>query len=175
MLARLFAILSAVMLITACRGDRGEALFTLEYAPLTFALEPGLLPRTAWVVEFPSIPSNYDFFLQQSGHADTEVNAVGAGIGRLTSLDNVDFDFVSEISVRICDVGSPRCAEFDEVYYIDDLYGRRLSSINLQPGLRNLKSTLQKGRFKMELVFVFGDITPFRVDCRFDYSFVALQ
>ena len=162
-------------MLLGCRQDAGEPLFDLLYPPFEFTIPAGYSPFQALVFEFNNIPTNYGNFLNNSGTSREEVTSVVPLFGRLTSLDGLDFGFLSAISVRVCPIGNDPCTDFDEVFYLDDLYRRNLNTLNLDPGLRNVEDLLSGDLYKMELVFFAAEITPFVVDCRFDFGFQAVK
>ncbi len=158
-----------------CREDVGERLFELLYPPQEFQIPAGYSPFQALVFEYNNIPTNYGNFLDNSGHSRDEVTQVVPLFGRLTSLDGLDFGFLSAVSVRVCPIGPDPCTQFDEVFFLDDLFRRNLTVLNLDPGLRNVEDLLSGDLYKMELVFFAGEVTPYVVDCRFEYGFEAVK
>ena len=102
----------------------GERLFDMRYERIDFTIPAGLnafLPR---VFEVSSMDSNIDFYLKENGIEEERIKAISPFSARLQALDNFDYDFVREISIRVCPVGSDPCTPADEVFYIDDIQRR---------------------------------------------------
>jgi hypothetical protein len=170
----LYALLT-VFLLTTCREDTGDPLFDLLYAPLEFNLPAGQNPFTAPTAAFSNIPTNYANFLNASGHSFDEVTGVLPLFARLTSLDGLDFGAFTAISIRVCPINQGECTQFDEVFYIDNIFRRNLDVLNLDPGLRNLKDLFEGPFYRMEIVFFPGEVTPYSLDLRLEYGFQAVR
>lgn len=163
------------MILMTCRQDAGEPLFDLVYQPREFQIPAGYGSFTALVFSYDNLPTNFGSQLNISGHDVTEVTQIVPLYARLESLDGLDFGFLTSVSVRVCERGPDPCTDFDEVFYLDDLFRRNLTVLNLDPGLRNMKEILSGDLYKMELVFFSGEVTPYNVDCRFEYGFQAVN
>jgi hypothetical protein len=170
-----FLLLLSTLALASCRDDIGESLFDMNYPPREFNLPAGLNTTVAYVQSITNIPTSYPDFVNTSGHSADEVTKIVPRFARLISLDGLDLGFLSSISVRICPVTQQDCSFADEVFYIDDLYRRSLSTVNLDPGLGNVKDLLSGGLYKLEIVMFPGEITPYSVDCRLEYSFEAFK
>ena len=162
-----------VLLAFGCRQDQGERLFLLSYLPQEFVIPAGYSPFQTLVFSYENLPTNYQLFLSQSIVSDADVLAIVPNFATITSLDNLDFGFLNAVSIRLCPVGSERCTEADEVFFLTDLYRRRLDRLNLNPGLRNVRPLMSGLRYKMEVVFFPGETTPYNITCRLDYGFEA--
>ncbi|MCB0639485.1 MAG: hypothetical protein KDC54_22820 [Lewinella sp.] len=174
-LSYLFAALLLVVLASGCRRDSGEPLFDLVYPPLEFNLPAGQSPFTAPTASFTNIPTNYANFLTAAGHSFDEVSGVVPLYARLTSLDGLDFGAFTAVSIRVCPITQGECTQFDEVFYLDDLYRRNISVLRLDPGLRNVKDLLEGDFYRMEIVFFPGEVTPYSLDIRLEYGFQAVR
>lgn len=163
----------SALLALGCRQDQGERLFLLSYLPQEFVIPAGYSPFQTLVFSYENLPTNYQLFLSQSIVSDADVLAVVPNFATITSLDNLDFGFLNAVSIRVCPVGSERCTEADEVFFLTDLYRRRLDRLNLNPGLRNVRPLMSGLRYKMEVVFFPGETTPYNITCRLDYGFEA--
>jgi hypothetical protein len=170
-----FLLLLCTLTYSSCRDDIGESLFEMNYPPREFVLPAGLNTTVAYVQSINNIPTSYPDFVNASGHSADEVTKIVPRFARLISLDGLDLGFLSSISVRICPITQQDCSFADEVFYIDDLYRRDLSTVNLNPGLGNVKDLLSGGLYKLEIVMFPGEITPYTVDCRLEYSFEAFK
>lgn len=171
----IFLLSLSVLAFSGCRDDLGESLFEMNYPPREFNIPAGLNTTVAYVQLINNIPTSYPDFVNTSGHSADEVNKIVPRFARLISLDGLDLGFLSSVSLRICPVTQQDCSFADEVFFVDDLYRRNLTTINLDPGLSNVKDLLSGGLYKLEVVLFPGEITPYTVDCRLEYSFEAFK
>jgi hypothetical protein len=170
-----FFLLTVVILFSACRDEIGEALFEMDYPPKSFTLPAGTNTFVSSVVAISNIPTNYPNFLNASGYSNMDVTKIVPRYARLVSLDGLDTGFLTEVSVRICPNNQQDCTVADEAFYIDNIYRRNISNINLQPGLGNFKDLLSSGLYRLEVVFFLGEIAPYSVDFRLEYGFQAFK
>ena len=171
-----FGFLIAIILMTlSCREDSGEFIFEMPFQNLEFELPAGLSTFSAYVQEF-ELDSNIDFFLASNSTDTTSIKAFNPAFARIQALDNgVDFEYIREISIRICPIGDDPCTLVDEVFFIDSftpLFGDR---IDLLPSLRNARRDLIQDKFKMEIVFQLNFISPYSVLNRLDLRFDAVR
>ncbi len=173
---RLTLLLSTfTLLLLTCRQDTGESLFEMTYPPLEFSILAGQNPFVVDVVQVSNIPTLFPDFVATSGQDPLDINRILPRYARLISLDGLEFGFLSSVSVRVCPNTQLDCDLSDEVFFIDDLYRRRLSTINLDPGLGDVQDLLSGSLYKLEVVFTYAEITPFSVDCRLEYGFEAFK
>ncbi|WP_020537165.1 hypothetical protein [Lewinella cohaerens] len=168
-------LLTVVTLFGSCRDEIGESLFEMDYPPKSFTLAAGTNTFVSSVVAVSNIPTNYPSFLNASGYSATDVTKIVPRYARLVSVDGLDTGFLSEVSVRICPNSQQDCTAADEAFYIDDIYRRNISNINLLPALGNFKDLLSSGLYKLEVVFFLGEISPYSVDFRLEYGFEAFK
>lgn len=171
-----FLLIIASLLLFACRKDNRVRLFEIAYPNTFFDLPAGMsyvLPR---VFEVPAVRSNYNVFLNSSGFADEMVQVVSPLSATITSLDpGLRYDFLREVSVRICPIGSEPCTPADEVFYIDRIQRIANDRIQLLPTLRNVKSYISEEFFKLEVVFFLETTSPYYVESKLDMVFEATQ
>lgn len=172
---RFLSLLLIVLLLTTCRDEAGESLFPMSYPPKTFTLPGGTNTFASSVVSITNIPTDFPNFLSTTGYASSDVTKILPNSARLTATDGLDIGFLSEISVRICPNTPADCSIADEAFYIDDLYRRRITAVNLQPNLGDFKDVLSSGLYKMEVVLFLGEISPYSVDFRLEYGFEAFR
>lgn len=171
----LFLGLLAGLLATGCRTDRGERLFEIFYEPIQFQLPAGLAFPNSWVLQQIPVDSRYAEFLDNTNTSPDEVTAVGGAMARLIALDGNDFSGLSSVALRFCAVSEPACTEADEVFFLGDLFGRRQTTLRLNPGLRNIESLVASGEFQMELIVTPAVSTQTNISCRLEYSLEAVR
>lgn len=167
-------IITLLILSIACKKDRRERIFELTYPNFEFQFPAGLSQFQARVFAFPVVATDINNYLQQFSTDTSAITAINPYYATITNNNNIDFDFLQEVSVRACPVGT-ECSAFDEVFYLDDLRNRNLSRLNLLPTLRNMKSLLSGQNFRLEIVFFLSEISPFTMDCRLEMGFEAVR
>lgn len=166
--------LICLLLTAACRKERRERLFEMTYPNIEFQLPAGLSQFQARVFSFPSVPTDISTYLQQFSTDTSAIFAINPFYARIINDNNVDFDFLQEVSVRACPVGT-ECSAFDEVFYLDDLRNRRLQRLDLLPTLRNVKGLFSGPAYRLDVVFFLSEISPFSLDCRLEMGFEAVR
>jgi len=173
---KIYLLVLGIGLFFSCQQDSRERLFEMVYPNITFELPAGLSNATPWAFEQESRSTNINFFLDNNAADTSVVEGILPLSARITSLDSgFGYDFVEEISVRICEEGRALCTPADEVFYIDDLRGRAGQSVDLLPSLRNARRDLVRNRYRLEIVFFFRLSTPYSVRSRLDMSFEAVR
>lgn len=163
-----------LLFMFSCTRERGERLFEMVYPNTRFVIPAGLSSALPRVFE-DRVVSSISFYLDENMVDSSRIVAINPFSATLRSLDNTDFDFVNEISVRVCPDGPEPCTFADEVFYIDDLLNRAGDQVRFLPTLRNVRKIMLQERFKMEIVFFFAFTTPFTVDSQFDMVFEAVE
>lgn len=165
-----------LFLLVGCTKDSRVALFELFYPNNNFTIQAGLGGFFPIEKEWNQIQTNFTFFLNQSGVEEDLITGIRPVSARLTSNDpSLDFFFVEEVSVRICDVEEENCIDADEAFYIDRLQGRANDVIELLPTLVDFKDLIKGNRFKLELIFFLSANTPYNLPGRLDMTFEAVQ
>lgn len=172
---KLWFYLVTISLLTACSKDDRERLFEMSYPAIDFEIPAGLSASLPRVFERDNIPTNIRYFLNEYNLDTAQIGRILPFSARLTALDNIDYDFVDEISVRICEADAEQCLTGDEVFYIDNLQGREDDVIELLPGLGDAKDILTQDEYKLEVVFFFWNTTPISVRSRLDMIFEAVE
>lgn len=175
MIKKLSIPLFLFFLLLGCSKGERERLFEMTYPAIDFEIPAGLSPSLPRVFEKDNIPSNIDFFLRQNNLDTSQITRIQPFSARITALDNLDYDFVQEVSVRICEAGAEQCSRADEVFYIDNLNEREDDVIELLPSLGDAKPELTGEEFKLEVVFFFRFTTPYSVRSRLDMTFEAVR
>jgi hypothetical protein len=165
---------SFLLLSIACRKDRRERIFEMTYPNFEFQFPAGLSQFQSRVFAFPSITTDIDSYLQQFSTDTSAVAAINPLYANIYNDNNLDFDYLEEVSVRVCPVGQ-ECTPFDEAFYLDNLRNRSLSRLQLLPTLRNLKPVLAGKNYRLEIVFFLSEISPFTLDCRLEMGFEAVR
>ncbi len=173
---KLMIFLLSLLLMVACSDDDRERLFDMPYPDIQFEIPAGLSATLPRVFERDNLATNIEFFLQDNDLETEMITAINPVAAQITAIDNINYNFVREISVRICDAGSEACGPADEVFFIDRLDEEQVGRVvELLPSLRSAKRNLIQERFKLEVVFFFTNTTPFVVESRLDMRFEAVR
>ncbi len=165
-----------LLLLTAfaCKQDTGVRLFEMVYPNTRFVIPAGLSAALPRVFE-DRVSSNIEFYLNENMVDSTQIKAINPFSATIRSLDNEDYDYIREISVRACPDGPEPCTIADEIFYIDNIVNRAGSEVRLLPTLRNARKILLEPRFKLEILFFFAFTTPYSVDSQFDMVFEVVE
>lgn len=172
---KLLSVWGLAILLVACTKDNRERLFEMAYPGIDFEIPAGLSNSLPRVFERDNQPTNIQEFVRQTGIDTAVISGIIPQTARITSLDNLDYDFVEEVSVRVCPAGSAQCTMAEEVFYIDNLQGRAGRTIELLPSLGNAKRVLTKKSYRLEVVFFFRYTTPYTMRSRLDMTFEAVR
>ena len=160
----------------SCRGDNGVTLFEMVYPNITFDMPAGLAGNLPRAFSLDDLRTNFEAYIIENNIDTAFIDRIEPTAATLIALDDVRFDFLSEISVRICDAGSATCTVRDEVFYIDNLFNDRpRSELRLLPSLINAKRQLTQRRFKLEVWFRFVGVSPSVIPIRLDMQFNAVE
>jgi len=158
----------------ACQRDTGQRLFEMVYPNTRFVIPAGLSATLPRVFE-ERVSTNIEFYLNQNMVDTAQIRAINPFSATLRSLDNQDYDYIREISVRACpDEGDP-CTVADEIFYIDNIVNRAGREVRLLPTLKNARPILLKPQFKLEIIFFFAFTTPYSVESQFDMVFEVVE
>jgi hypothetical protein len=159
-----------------CAKDSGDRLFEMYFLDTRFNIQAGWSASVPRAFELNGVQSGIATYLADNNLSLENVTAIRPLTARITSLEGgLDYDFVREISIRVCPDGSAACTPADEVFYIDNLENRGRTVVDLLPTLRNVKTDLGSEKFKLEIVFFFAYITPYSLESRLDMTFEAVE
>lgn len=151
---RLFFFFLLPLCLFNCNPDDNLTVaFEMEYPNLTFEIPAGLNTVESHFFVVNDIPTNKDFFFGNVAEAD--IQTIVPAFARISSLDGnqVDYDFLFEISVRICASGtSINCTR--EIFWRDQIPVNIGSSVNLIPNDIDVKEILTGETFTIEVVLL---------------------
>lgn len=173
---RIFTVLLLVGLVLGCRNDRRRTLFEMIYPNILFEIPAGLgggLPR---VFELEDLRTNFREYLQTNNTDTSFVAGIEPVSANLIALDGERFDFLREVSIRICKNTAEPCNMTDEVFYLDRIQETRIGNeLRLLPTLIDAERILAGDRFKLEVWFYLFGTTPATIPIRMDLRFDALR
>jgi hypothetical protein len=165
-----------LLIAVGCPKDNRIRLFEMFYPNIVFELPAGLSATLPRVYEIPGIATNFEAFLKNSGLNKDLIAGITPYSARISSLDpGLRYDFLREVSIRICATGTKPCTPADEVFYLDRLQRREDDRIDLLPTLRNVKPLLSGQAFKLEVVFFLDVASPYNIESKLDLFFEAIK
>lgn len=173
----LFILLT--LLLFTCKRDKRERLFEILIPNLTFEIPAGLSGGLPRVFALDNLSTGILALAKNAGVDTATITEIRARAATLQAINtNANYDFLREIVIRVCRNGSAECRATDEafnmVYYDERRIGDR---INMNPSLPNLRRTLIRDRYKLEILFYLkpGAITPTSIPTRLDMIFEAVR
>ena len=130
------------------------------------------LPR---VSDWKNVQTNIDFFVNEANSDTALIKSINPFSARITSRDGGRYEFLREVSVRICEANTNQCTPADEVFYIDNLQNRAGEQIDLLPTLRNVKKQLTEETYRLEIVFFLDYPSQFNIESQLDMTFQAVK
>ncbi|MBK9488332.1 MAG: hypothetical protein IPO07_05705 [Haliscomenobacter sp.] len=172
-------VLLPLLLASTCKRDKRERLFEIFIPNITFDIPAGLTGGLPRVFELDNLTSGVLALAKNAGVDTALIVEIRPRAATLSSIQgNGDYSFLREVVIRVCRSGSAECRATDEafnmVYYDDRRIGSR---INMNPSLPNLRRTLIRDRFKLEILFYLkpGAVSPTAISTRLDMIFEAVK
>jgi hypothetical protein len=146
------------------------------YPNILFDMPAGLAGSLPRVFEVNGLQTNYRAYLNEFSVDTALITGIEPISAILTALTDERFDFLREVSVRICDADSPSCNVAEEVFYLDNIQNQRIGSeLRLLPTLINAERVLSQDRFKLEVWFYFFGVSPSTIPIKLDLRFDAVE
>ena len=169
-------VLFAFFTLFACRQDNRDPLFDMFFPNLQFTVQAGENPTLPGSYTKRMISTNIDTYLIDFNTDTTAISEISPLSASLVSINGNDYNFLHEISVRICPDSSEPCQPADEVFYIDRLQEFREDEvIELLPGLRDVREELIGEAIRLEVVMFFAFSPPLNYETQFSMTFRAFE
>lgn len=165
-----------VLLLSTCRQDNRQTLFEMIYPNIVFEMPAGLTGSLPRVFEQNGLRTNFRAYLNEFNVDTALITGIEPISATLAALTDERFDFLREVSIRICDAESASCNVAEEVFYLDNIQNQRVGSeLRLLPTLINAERVLTQERFKLEVWFYFFGVSPSTIPIKLDLRFDAVQ
>jgi len=163
--------LPLLLLFSACTRDTREKLFELRFNNLQFTIPAGLNTFQSYYFPFSPLSTNIQNQLKAFQLTAGDIGGIYPAYATLRALDNnIDLDFIDEVSIRICGINESSCRL--EVFYLQPVPFNAGREIRLLPSLANGQSILLDENFKLEVVLLrLRNISPLTIDCQFEFGF----
>ena len=173
---KVYILILSCTVLFACRNDNRERLFELFYPNFQFTIPAGQSAVLPFALGIRGVDTNIDFYLSEHNTDTTTIKDISALTARLTSIDGLNYNFLNEISIRICPDSPEPCRDADEVFYIDRLQlDRPGDEIQFLPGLRNARDEFIAEEYRLEVVFFMAFSPSFDYESRLDMTFGAFK
>lgn len=157
------------------RSDLGVRLAEVNYPPVDFVIPAGQASFQTFVVAQASLITNLLPTLNDRGVAVSDVDAVGGLRARISSVSGEDFREIERMELRVCNTEARGCTQFDIMFSVSDLTGRRQLVVNLNPGLRNFRPLyLENEAVRVELIIFPSNVTTQTIEARLEWGVQAV-
>lgn len=176
---KILLFIPLIFLLFTCRRDKRERLFEILVPNITFEIPAGLSGGLPRVFELDNISSSVVAQAKSAGIDTATIVEIRPRAATLQAiLGNADYSFIREVVIRVCRSGSAQCFATDEAFNMVYFDERRVGSrINMNPSLPNLRRTLIRERYKLEILFYLwpGAVSPTAIPTRLDMVFEAVR
>lgn len=173
----LFALLP--LIFVTCKRDERERLFEILVPNITFEIPAGLSGGLPRVFALDNISSSVLALAKNAGVDTSTITEIRARAATLQAYNtNANYDFLREIVIRVCRSNAAECRATDEAFNMVYFDERRVGGrINMNPSLPNLRRTLLRDRYKLEILFYLkpGAVSPTAIPTRLDMVFEAVR
>lgn len=168
-----------LFLLATCKKDKRERLFEILVPNITFEIPAGLSGGLPRVFALDNLSSSVVALAKNAGIDTATIVEIRPRAATLQAIQgNADYSFLQEVVIRVCRSGSNVCYATDEAFNIVYYDERKIGSrINLNPSLPNLRRTLIRDRYKLEILFYIkpGAVSPTAIPTRLDMVFEAVK
>jgi hypothetical protein len=167
-----WSLLMAVLILVSCNKDKGTELFVLSHH-VDFTIQPGLNTFDTHIYTVFPIKSLLDQRLDDTGHTLDQVVSIEAKYALLSSVfQDVNLEFIDKVSVYIFD-------PFDannkiEFFYMDEIPYKSKTTIQLFPGIADVKEWVEKEFFGIEIRLNYRQVTPSLTPMRLTFDLRVL-
>jgi hypothetical protein len=98
--------LFSLLLITSCKKDQDEILFPFPLQDIEFSIPPTASPFQVHYFNLENVVTNQEgLFSSNNIDANSDVRIVPLESSLNVLVGNIDYDFIEQMSIRICDAG----------------------------------------------------------------------
>ena len=151
MLKPQWLLLLLILPFLSCEKEK-NLLFNLPFPNLNFTIPAGVNALEAQYFNIDSVPTNLINVAMAQNFDPNQITAVRPASARLQSLfGNVDFDFVFEMTIQLCEVGdkSPNCGR--EIFWRQPVPQNVGDFVDLIPNENNVLEMLEKDMVNIQI------------------------
>ena len=177
----LLFLLIGMSTLWSCKGDQPEIRFRMPIQPIEVTFEAGISTFDSHYYTFQNVPTRFDSLAASFGVSTADIQAVRPRTARILSVfGNVDYDFIRDISVRICSQNEAdrlqageavECAR--EIFWRNPVPEQLGSTLDLIANENDVKSLLEQPRaaYQIKLVSPLRYSTTQFIESRFLMEF----
>jgi hypothetical protein len=163
-----WSLLVAIIILVSCNKDNREELFVINHH-VDFTIQPGLNTLDTHIYAVFPIESLLDERLDDAGRTIDEVVAIESKEAILSSVfQDVNLDFIDKVSVYIFDPFNP--SDKIEFFYLDPIPYKNKTTIQLFPGIADIKEWYEKEFFGVEIRLNYRQVTPSLTNMRLQFD-----
>lgn len=99
-------LLFGLLLITSCKKDKEEILFPFPIQDIDFSIPPTASTFQVHYFNLENVVTNHEGLFSSNNVDETsEFRIVPSESSLNVLVGNIDYDFIEQMSIRICDVG----------------------------------------------------------------------
>ncbi len=148
----LFLLLAVIFLFSACKKDKARTLFVFPLQNIDTEFPPTLSPFQVHYFNISDVPTNYAGLLGSNNTVEEQVERIIPREGRFSVIfGSADYDFIDQMSVRICDQGdeSENCGT--EIFYRQPVPDNVGSVLGLIPSDIDIKQYLMQDAVNIQI------------------------
>lgn len=148
----LFLLFLIVFLFSACKKDRAQTLFIFPLQNIDTELPPTLSVFQVHYFNIKDVPTNYAGLLGNNNTVEEQIERIIPREANLSVIfGNTDYDFIEQMSVRICNQGdeSENCGT--EIFYRQPVPRNVGSVLGLVPSDIDIKEYLMQDAVNIQI------------------------
>ena len=166
-----------LLLLSSCNKDNARVEFEIPLQNIDFEIQPGLNTFQVHYFNFDNIPTNSAELFSANNFSFENASAIVPLEGNLSALfGGADFEFIEQLSLRICDAGdfSENCGT--EIFYRQPVPLNVGNILPLVPSDISIKQYLTQDKVNIQLkIERLRESPPQFVDTRLELEFGVRQ
>ena len=151
---KIIFLLLTILIIGGCRDNEEHILFTIPIRHINFEIPAGINPIKSHYFVINDVSTFFDD-LMEANHVNIEdvASIIPVSAKLVQPLSDIDYDFIYEISVRLCD--HPEDDDCNhEIFWRKPVPEDIGSQLDIVPNEINMKDIISKKKVKLQVVLV---------------------
>lgn len=149
---KFFFLLSLTLILSACKKDSVGVLFPFPLQDNEFTIPPTASPFQVHYFNIQDVPTNVEGLFETNNRTLDEAVGITPSAGQMVVIgDNTDYDFIQQMSVRICEAGdnSENCGV--EIFWRQPVPQGVGSILDLVPSDADVKDFLSQDKVNIQV------------------------
>jgi hypothetical protein len=145
-------LLFGLLLVTSCNKDRDEIIFPFPIQDIDFSIPPTANTFQVHYFNLEDVVTNHEgLFSSNNIDENSDVRIVPLEASLNVLVGNIDYDFIEQMSIRICDAGdvSENCGT--EIFWRQPVPLNVGSVLNLIPSDIDIKRYLTQDKINIQV------------------------